>query len=330
MKVFSKFTSFIVLIILLAIPILLISHVQALEDWWSLRGYSPPDSVSKLAKEDTMTAKAEHIFYVTHPELINDKAQFRTACPLAEQTIVLGCYYQVPGSFREGIAVFDVSDARLSGVEEVTAAHEMLHSAYDRLGSNEKDRINTLLVNYYNNSLNDERIKTTIESYKKTEPNDVVNEMHSVFGTEVVYLPGPLEDYYKQYFTNRHAVTDFSNQYESVFAQNKAQLDSIKAQIDSLKSQLSSDKASIESEEDELDSENQRMQNLLSSGRTNQYNASVDSYNARVSGVKALIASYNSKVNRINSLVEQYNSLAYTQENLYNSLDTRIQTQTAQ
>jgi hypothetical protein len=120
MKAFSKLTTFVIIIILLAIPIALVANAQALEDWWSLRGYSPADSISKLAEEDTMTPKAEHLFYVTHPELISDKTQFRTACPLAEQTIVLGCYYQVPGSFREGIAVFDVSDTRLNGVEEVT------------------------------------------------------------------------------------------------------------------------------------------------------------------------------------------------------------------
>jgi hypothetical protein len=330
MKYFAKLTTFVAFILLLAIPILFVSNVQAIEDWWSLRGYVPSDSVIKLADEDTMTDKARHMFYVNHPELISDKTKFRSACPLAEQTIVLGCYYQIDGSFREGIAVFDVSDARLSGVEEVTSAHEMLHSAYDRLSSSEKDRVDKLLMDYYNNSLHDDRIAATIESYKKTEPKDVVNEMHSIFGTEVTDLPAPLEDYYKQYFNNRRAITNFSNQYESVFAQNKAKLDNLKTQIDQLKSQLSTDKSAIEQEQNALAEESNRMQGLLSSGKNQQYNAAVEPYNARVASLRRLITSYNSNVNRINSLVEEYNGLAYVQESLYDSLDTRIQTQTAQ
>jgi hypothetical protein len=330
MKTFNKVVSAAVLLVILAVPVVVISHAQALEDWWSLRGYAPPASVEKLASEDTMTNKARHMFYATHPQLISDKAQLRSACPLSEQTIVLGCYYQVAGSFRDGIAVFDVSDERLAGVEQVTAAHEMLHSAYDRLSSNDKNYIDGLLTNYYNNDLHDQRIIDTINAYKKSEPNDVVNEMHSVFGTEVTNLPAPLEDYYKKYFTNRQAVTNFSNQYESVFSQNKSQLDSLKAQIERLKTELTSDKATIESEENALNTESRRMQSLLSGGKTDQYNAAVNGYNVRVQGVRSLIAAYNAKVGQVNSLVEQYNSVAYTQESLYNSIDTRLQTQTAQ
>jgi hypothetical protein len=330
MKITKKLFSTAIILAMIAVPILAVANAQAIGDWWSLRGYAPADPVVKLADEDTMTDKARHLFYVNHPELVSDKVKFRAACPLSEQTIVLGCYYHIEGSFREGITVFDVTDARLSGVEEVTSAHEMLHAAYDRLSTNDKKRINNLLVDYYNNSLHDERIEATIESYKKTEPKDVVNEMHSVFGTEVGDLPAPLEDYYKQYFTDRHAITNFSNQYESVFAQNKAQLDNLKVQIDQLKSQLTADKNTIENEQNTLAAESNRMQGLLSSGKNQQYNAAVDPYNRRVASLRYLISSYNSNINRINVLVEQYNGLAYAQESLYSSIDTRLQTQTTQ
>jgi uncharacterized protein YukE len=330
MNGFKKLISVIVLLALVAFPIAAVANAQAIEDWWRLRDYTPPPEIVKLADEDTMTDKSRHLFYVNHPQLIGVKGQFNQACPQSEQTIVLGCYYSGGNIVNEGIAVYDVTDSRLAGVEEVTAAHETLHAAYQRLSSNDKNNINNLLQNYYNSGLTDPRIKATIESYKKTEPNDVVNEMHSVFGTEVANLPAPLEDYYKQYFTNRQAITNYSEQYETVFSQNKVKLDNIKAQIDQLKIELSSDKANIEAQQSYLTSESSRMQGLLSGGSTQQYNAAVAPYNSRVVGLRRLIANYNAKVNQVNSLVEQYNSLAYTQENLYNALDTRVQTQTAQ
>jgi hypothetical protein len=325
----KKLVSAIVLLALLAFPVLAVANAQAIEDWWRLRSYAPPAEIAKLATEDTMTDKARRIFYVNHPTLINDKTQFHQACPQSEQTIVLGCYYN-SGGFNEGIALYDVTDSRLAGVEEVTAAHETLHAAYQRLSSKDRSNIDNMLVSYYNTGLTDERIKATVESYKKTEPNDVVNEMHSVFGSEVPSLPQPLEDYYKQYFTDRHAITNFSQQYESVFSQNKASLDSIKSQIDQLKSELEQDKASIGSEQNALIAESNRMQQLLADGKTQQYNAAVPAYNARVARLRSKISAYNAKVAQVNSLVEQYNALAYTQEDLYKSLDTRVQTQAAQ
>jgi hypothetical protein len=330
MNGFKKVVSLVVLLALVAFPLLAVKNAQAIEDWWRLRNYNPPADIVKLTNEDTMTDKSKHLFYVNHPVLISDKNQFHQACPQSEQTIVLGCYYSGGNIVDEGIAIYDVTDSRLAGVEEVTAAHETLHSAYQRLSSKDKNYINGLLENYYNNDLTDPRIKATIESYKKTEPNDLVNEMHSVFGTEVANLPAPLENYYKQYFTNRQVITNFSNQYESVFSQNKTQLDNLKTQIDQLKSELVADKTSIEDSQNYLGSESSRMQGLLSSGNTQQYNTAVGPYNVKVVQLRRLIANYNAKVNQVNSMVEQYNALAYTQEDLYKSLDTRVQTQTAQ
>jgi hypothetical protein len=192
----KKLVSLITLLTLIAFPIVAIANAQAIEDWWKLRGYTAPTVVVKLADEDTMTDKSRRLFYLNHPQLISDKGQFNIVCPQSEQTIVLGCYYNIGNFLNEGIAIYDITDNRLSGVEEVTAA--------------------------------------------------------------------------------------------------------------------------------------QRMQGLLASGKTQQYNASVAPYNARVVRLRSIISAYNAKVSQINSLVEQYNSLAYTQESLYNSLDTRVQTQTAQ
>lgn len=326
MKKSKKVVELVVLVAVAALLVLTVVNAQAIHDWISLYGYTPSSDISNLATQDTMTAKAKHLFYLNQPQLISDKTQFRSSCPTSEQTIVLGCYH----STEAGIAIYSVSDPRLNGVEQVTAAHEMLHGAYDRLSAKDKNYVDGLLQDYYNSGLTDQRVKDVINTYKQTEPKDLADEMHSVFGTEVGSLPPALESYYQRYFTNRQAVTNFSSQYENVFTQNQQQLQSLKSQIDQLKSQLDADKQTIQSTETSLSAQNQNMQSLLNSGQTRAYNSQVDSYNSEVRNLRALIASYNSMVDQVNNLVTQYNQLAVTQESLNNSLDTRLQTQTAE
>jgi hypothetical protein len=320
----KKLISYIALIAILALPFIAYSNINALTDWWKLRGYVAPVEIEQLTLNDSMTTKAKHLFYINHPQLISSKTEFRKACPQNEQTIVLGCYH----SMQNGIALFDVTDKRLRGAEEVTAAHEMLHAVYDRLSSSKKEQVNRLLKDYYSNKLTDKRIIKVMEAYKVTEPNDVVNEMHSVFGTEVEILPNELENYYSQYFINRQKVVDYSKNYQSVFDANTLKLKNLKDQINDLKSELNSLKSQIESLQAILEDENQRMQQLLKNGNNKAYNNTVYSYNSKVEELSILVNQYNSNVESINKYVKQYNNLAYTQEGLYDSLDTRVKTQT--
>src|SRR5206468_584885 len=127
---------------------------------------------------------------------------------------------------------------RLSGVEEVTSAHEMLHAAYDRLSTKERNRVDELLQNYYDHQLTDQRIRATIDAYKASEPNDLQNEMHSIFGTEIATLPPELENYYSQYFADRSKVTTLAGEYEQEFTSRKTEIQSYDTQLDGLRAQI--------------------------------------------------------------------------------------------
>src|SRR5690606_3442881 len=108
--------------------------------------------------------------------------------------IVLGCFVE-----GQGIYLYNVSDERLDGVKEVTAAHEVLHAGYSRLSSRDKARINHLLDQAFQAN-NDERIKETVETYRKRDPSIVSNELHSILATEARELPSELEEHYRRYF----------------------------------------------------------------------------------------------------------------------------------
>lgn len=289
---------------------------QRLVDWWKLRDYTPSSQIIRVADVAQFTDKAEHLFFVNKPEVLSGQS-FTRECPIsAEKTVVLGCYK----GGDNGIFLYEVSDVRLQGVVEVTAAHEMLHAAYERLSSKERNRVDGLLNQYFATGLQDDRLKKTIELYRETEPTELANEMHSIFATEVRDLPAELEAYYGRYFTDRKALVTLTENYQAEFTDRRSQvaaydtqLADIKRTIEALQVQLADEKRTLESKQTE-------MQSLRQSGNTVAYNAMVPSYNALVSGYNARIESLRSQIASYNDTVEKRNALALEERQLTQAL----------
>ncbi len=291
---------------LLVVSVLGFLNRQEIYDWWRLRDYSPPPEIAQLATDTTMQDKARRLFYVYRPEL-NDRLQFNQNCTHFEETIVLGCYVS-----NLGIYLFDVDDPRLHGVQQVTAAHELLHAAYDRLGAEEKARVDKLTADTFA-SLNNQRIIRTIENYKSRDPSVVPNELHSILATEVRELPEELEEYYKKYFSNRLKIVEYSEKYESILTERKTKAVTLEAQITGLKND-------IELTEAELNQQRNRLQQDRANV-TNQQQARA--YNQRVEAYNASIKELNSMIDRHNKLIEEYKRNAFEAQELYEAIDSR-------
>ncbi|OGL36191.1 hypothetical protein A3F05_02725 [Candidatus Saccharibacteria bacterium RIFCSPHIGHO2_12_FULL_47_17] len=326
MRIFRKLAKNLVVLAILALPLVGFWQRQAIFDWWRLRSYQPTPAIAALATDTQMTDQARHMFYVNHPQLLDQVETFRSSCTISEQTIVLGCYQ--PN--QQGIYVYVVKDQRLSGIAQVTAAHEMLHAAYDRLSSKDKEYINQQLEDYYKNQLGDERIKETIKSYKKTEPDDLINEMHSIFATEIASLPPAMETYYQRYFKSRQAVVEFSSRYEAEFTSRTTSAKALEAQLNALRDKINSQEQALKAEISAINAERAKLDNLRSSGRTQEYNAAVDSFNAKVEAFNQQVAAYRRDVNSYNAILEQYNSIAGELRSLYGAIDTRVEATTTQ
>lgn len=285
-------------------------------DWLRLRQYQPPATIAQLAEHTTMTPKATHLFYVHHPVLA-DKVSFNEHCRENEQTIVLGCYVA-----NRGIYLFDVTDSRLSGVEEVTAAHEMLHAAYDRLSADEKQRVNQLIHNAYG-QVTDERIKKVIGQYQKMGA-DTDNELHSILGTEVATLPAELEQYYSRYFANRQAVVTFSEKYEAVLSQRKDQVADYDQRLSALKAEIDENQNDLDQESEALKGERQRLNSLLSNNQVEAYNAGVNDFNEKVRTLNAKVNQTRGLIEEYNNLVKERNNIALEEQELIKSLDSRL------
>lgn len=290
-----------------------------LYDWYRLRGYTAPTTVAQLATDDNMTPYARKVFYVNQPA-VEDKTAFRQCSAKGEQTIVLGCYHGP----QNGIFILSVNDSRLNGVEQVTAAHEMLHAAYDRLPAGERAKIDSELRDYFNHNLTDERVRNTIEAYRSSEPDELVNEMHSIFGTEVANLPAPLEQYYQRYFSDRSKVVAFAQQYEGEFTSRQSAIKADDSQLASWKSQIESLKADLYSRDQTLASEAAHMQALKNSGDISAYNAAVPEYNAAVNTYNGLVAQLRSLIDRYNDLVNQRNATAIEAQQLTNEINSNV------
>jgi len=278
---------------------------QALLDWWHLHDYATPVAVAQLAADDTLTPKAKRLLYVNHP-VISGGSTFANHCPAgSEKTVVLGCYI----GNDAGIYIYAVTDPRLEGVEQVTAAHEMLHAAYRRLSSAERNKVDALLMDYYNHGLTDQRIKDTINAYKISEPKDIVNEMHSIFGTEVAQLPRALEQYYQQYFTSRQKVAAYTAAYQGEFTSRQSQVAADDAQLKLLKTQIDANEATLMSQKTGLQAERQAVQDSGNAATVADYNRKVDAYTNLQAKTRELIAQHNALVVSRNALAIEENEL---------------------
>lgn len=314
----KKISKAIAVVLLLAAPLVVWTQRWNIYDSWRLRGYEPPAAIAKLASDTSMNEKGRRLFYVYHPEL-KDKTTFSDSCNSTERTIVLGCY--VSGT---GIYLYTVTDERLLGIMQVTAAHETLHAAYDRLSGKEKERIDTLVQEAYA-MVTSQRIHDTIEDYRKNGA-DIANELHSILGTEVRDLPPELETYYQRYFTNRLKIVEYSEKYEQAFTERKQKIENYDKQLESLKQQIASLEGELEPRERQLQNERSRLDGLIAANNIEAYNAGVAGFNAQVNAYNGLVGRIRSLIDQHNRLVGERNAIAEEEGELVKAIDSRPDT----
>lgn len=304
----------------LVLLIVILYTWQPFNDWLRLLGYAPPIEISSLAANDTMTDTARHTFYLNKPLLV-DKTKFDAYCKAgSEHTIILGCYR----SGERGIFLLDVTDSRLAGVEQVTAAHEMLHGAYERLDGAQRQQVNGMLTDYYNHSLKDKRVLDTLAAYQKSEPNDITDEMHSIFGSEIATLPQNLEMYYRRYFTDRSAVVRYAESYEQEFTGRQQQITDYDAKLAAMKQQIDKNEADLQNIQADLRTRRNRMDQLQASGQFEAYNEAVPGFNALVDTYNAQIADTKQLIARYNEIVAARNNLLLEEQQLMQALNTNL------
>lgn len=316
MNYFRKLIGWILFIGFFAISFFAVSNAQALIDWWKLRDYVPDQTIVALADATSMTDRGRHLFYVYDPVLL-DKENFQDRCTVGESTIVLGCYIS-----NDRIYLYDVSDERLEGIEEVTAAHEMLHAAYDRLSLSERERIDRLTQEAFER-ITDERIRENVRSYEQRDPSIVPNELHSILGTEVKDLPNELELYYAEYFIDRQVVVEFAASYSDEFQKRENQIKIYDTQLTELNGQITRLQAELNVQNNQLQQDRATLEAIAQEGNPSVYNQRVNSYNIKVENYNRGVRQVKEIIDKYNAVVIERNNIAVEERELVEAIDTR-------
>ncbi|AFY93939.1 hypothetical protein [Chamaesiphon minutus] len=312
----KRLKRYLIIATIIAVVILGIRFTQELEDWSRLAAYRPSSEITRLATTTTMTPLAQRLFYVNNPTIESKRASLNL-CKSSEHTIVLGCYV-----VRKGIFLQEVTDPRLKGVMEVTAAHEMLHVAYQRMSIFEQSKINKQLQQALS-QLQNPRILKLVATYNNQDPKSVDNELHSILGTEVNALSPELEEYYRAYFTNRSTVVALSERYEGVFTALRAKAKILNQQLITRKSALEQLSAQVKQEAQTIESERSTLQTAIVANPQGDYGFRISTFNDRVRNYNQLVSQLTAQTDTYNQMVTEHNSIALEEKSLVESLENK-------
>jgi len=280
--------------------------------------FSAAPRVASVKQSLELTDRAKTIFYASQPS-IEDKQHFNDSCKSTERTTaMLGCYY------RRQIYLFDVTNNELAGAVEVTAAHELLHAAYERLPFYEKPKIDTLVERQYEKVKDQKAIKSLVAYYEKAEPGAVPNELHSIIGTTISSLDPELETYYARYFTDRRAIVAMNERYSAVFQKVQDEADSLSTQIKSEGPAIEAALAQYEADRKQLESDITVFNERAAGGgfsSQSSFQVARSSLVARVATLSAERESINRNVDTYNKLVEQLRALSVRSDELNKSIN---------
>jgi hypothetical protein len=245
-----------------------------------LLNYNPPSEVSQLATQANMSDEGRKVFYLTTPTIEAKKVGLKLCTSSdAEKTITLGCY--VSG---QGIFIQKVTDERLAGTMQVTAAHEMLHAVYhEHLSSSERTEIDQELLRVFDN-LNNPRLKKLIQIYRDRNPSHVSSELHSFLGTEVVNLGPKLEQHYGKYFDNRSNLVAMAQRKEQLFAGIENKAGGIEQQLQTLKNQIDGREKTLQQ---------MSLAGIVTDDQKRLYNAHIEALHQETDYYNQLVGSYN-------------------------------------
>lgn len=253
---------------------------QYLLDQMTVWSYEPTSSIATITERVAFTDKGEFAFYATRPE-VSDQSNFNSQCPRQEPgSPILGCY-----TGEDRIYIYDITNEKLDGMEEVTAAHEMLHAVWVRTSESEKKKLETQIRDAYA-GINDPELKERMDYYQRTEPGEFVNELHSILGTEEVGLSADLQAYYSQFF-DRDKVLALHQNYDSHYKALYARANELYPLMQALS-------ASIETRSTSYDTAARQLSADITSFNTRATNGSFSSMSQFNSQRAALVSRSNS------------------------------------
>lgn len=304
-------------IVLVAVAATALTWTDARSQWirdrWVVWTQPSPAAVAELADATGMSEEGRTVYLASTPE-IESGADFEEDCAI-ESGIVLGCYV------RGEIFLFEVTDERLAGTTEVTAAHEMLHAAYDRLTPEERRSVDTLVAQAVAAIPAGDPVFAELDLYDQAQRPD---EWHSRLGTQFADLPAELEAYYGRWFADRTLVLDLAERSRALLVELEAEIAGRVAELDALGADLEARSAAYDAAVAALDADVDDFNARARSGdfaSQAEFDAERADLVARSAQLEAEVAAINADIERYNALRADLAALDADYADLYESLD---------
>ncbi|PZQ91798.1 MAG: hypothetical protein DI534_02240 [Leifsonia xyli] len=308
------------------ITVLLLGGLVALSPWDPSRRQAyadqlvvwtepPSEQITRLAERIELTETGRRIFFASRPQL--DQADdFQAHCPV-EAEVVLGCYY------RSQIYVYDVTDERLAGTVEATAAHELLHAVYDRMTPEQRAPVDALIAQYVATLPETDRDVKIVATYPEDQRAD---EWHSRLGNSHERLPDALETHYAEVFSNRAQVVGYATRATQQLDGYTSRIDQLSAELDTTSGELQSRSAAYDAASAALDADIAAFNARADAGTFDsqaQFDAERAKLVARQNTLESDRVQLNADVDAYNAKVEELTSLDAQRAELYAKLDSR-------
>ncbi len=317
-KITSRVLTCLLLVALIVGGVFAYLNRQQINDHFAAQRFEPTAQIETLTTDLHLTEAGHRIFWASAPTL--DASQnFNQQCANvdhSEDGHILGCYT----SGR--IHLFQITDERLDGIVEVTAAHELLHAAFARIGDGERSSLTRKL-----NALYDElapenpELKERMSVYSGLSKTAFANELHSVLGTEQRELPEWLERHYATWFKDRGAILDHFDNYHTVFNQLKQRASELETEMASLRSDVEARSAAYDAAVEQFNSE---WAAFVARNDAFEFSSDPDEFYSRRDALGAEMRSLNADIDRYEQMRTELLELSELNHELEQQLDSAL------
>jgi len=275
--------------------------------------FTPSSQVLEIRNSLALTSLGQLYFDSSQP-VVESAEGFNQSCPQSEpNNPVVGCYS------NQLIYIYDVRNDKLDGIEETTAAHELLHAAYERMNDTERAEIDAELKKVYT-SVKTKELEARMAYYQVNEPGEESNELHSILGTEYTQLGTKLEAHYAKYFVDRKEVLAHYQNYQAVFTSATSKLDALAASINERTLKVNVNIKKYERDAASL-SRDIRAYNQRSSDSQAEYNT----LTSRQEELRERFRTLKSEIAAIDGLRQEYDTLRKEYEALSRSINSSLE-----
>ena len=279
--------------------------------------YSAPAEIDQIATDIGLTDSGKFIFGGSQPS-IESREDFNRHCESYDSEVsTLGCYH------NGKIYIYDVQAADLAGIKESTAAHELMHAVWARLSSFERAKLEESILEVYNSEQHNAEFSKQLETYDEDE---MVEELHSRFATEVKNLPETLEKHYAKYFKDQDKLVEFYERYRAPFEKLDAEFTELSNELKTLQNELDELQATYESDSKALE---QKIAEFNQCADTAGCFTSDYAFNSRrnelveaQAKLEDLYEELSQKVNDYNAKVDEYNNSILRGEELDSKMNS--------